>query len=58
MKLYGETGYILAEALGISANTLSKKINNKAEFTQSEIDKIKKKYDLTPAEIDSIFFVN
>lgn len=56
--LNGETSRILASAIGISAQTMSAKINEKngAEFTQSEIAKIKERYGLTPEEVESIFF--
>lgn len=49
---------ILAEYLGISQQTLSKKINEKggSEFNQTEIRLIKDKYKLDAKEIDEIFF--
>lgn len=55
---YGETQIKLAEALGISRVTLSKKINEKhnAVFTQPEIAAIKKRYNLSAAEVSDIFF--
>lgn len=58
MKLYGDTNSTLAKAIGISQQRLSAKINETsgAEFTQSEIEKIKIRYELTPEEIDNIFF--
>lgn len=58
MKLHGDTGTILAQFLGIARSTFSAKINetNGAEFTQSEISKIKWRYSLKPDEIDNIFF--
>ena len=58
MALYGDTGRDLAEYLNISRTTLSGKMNetNGAEFTQSEILKIKKRYQLGGSEIDEIFF--
>lgn len=48
----------LAEYLGISVSTLSKKINEKREagFTQKEIMMIKERYSLTADDIDTIFF--
>lgn len=57
MKLHGDTGTILAQFLGIARSTFSAKINetNGAEFTQSEISKIKWRYSLKPDEIDNIF---
>jgi len=58
MKLFGDTNANLANEIGISAPRLSAKINgaNGAEFTQSEIDKIKNRYKLTPDEVNEIFF--
>ncbi len=58
MALHDDTGGILARAIGISESRLSAKINetNGAEFTQKEIEAIKKRYDLSPEEIDEIFF--
>lgn len=58
IKLHDENGSDLAEALGISRQTFSAKLNgrNGAEFTQNEIAIIKKRYKLTAKEIDSIFF--
>ncbi|EAD0738624.1 XRE family transcriptional regulator [Listeria monocytogenes] len=48
----------LANYLGISEQTLSKKINERegAEFSQTEIRLIKDKYQLTAEEVDDIFF--
>lgn len=58
MKLHGDTGTSLAVHLGMARSTFSSKINetNGAEFTQKEIVAIKKKYSLTAAEVDEIFF--
>ena len=46
----------LADELGISRVSLSKKINNKREFKASEIVKIQKLLALTNVERDYIFF--
>ena len=46
----------LANELGISRVSLSKKINNQREFKASEIVKIQKILVLTNAERDFIFF--
>jgi hypothetical protein len=56
--LHGDTNAILANAIGVAPQTFSAKINEKngAEFTQGEISKIKERYNLTPDEIDLIFF--
>ncbi|MTD37674.1 XRE family transcriptional regulator [Erwinia sp. CPCC 100877] len=58
--LNGDTQNSLAETIGISPQTLSSKINERqgSEFTQTEIKVIKKRYNLTPEEVDQIFFNN
>jgi len=59
MALYGDNFTTLAEAIGLTLQTLSLKINeNKAEFTQSEIKLIKERYHLTNDEVDEIFFAD
>ena len=58
MLLNGDTNKTLAEYLGISEQSVSKKINETGtEFKQGEISIIKKRYSLTGDQIDSIFFV-
>lgn len=59
MVLHGDTNVTLAEALGITPQRLSAKLNEweGAEFTQGEIIIIKDRYDLTPEEVDAIFFM-
>lgn len=59
MVLHGDTNAKMAEVLNISAQRFSAKLNetNGAEFTQSEIEKIKIRYNLTPEEVNAIFFV-
>jgi predicted transcriptional regulator len=57
MVLHGDTNKDLAELLGISEQSVSAKINeNKTEFKQGEIAKIAAKYNLSPEQIQSIFF--
>ncbi len=56
MALNGETGTVLAEAMGVSQQTLSAKINGKRDFTRGEIQFIKERYNLTPVAVDDIFF--
>lgn len=53
-----ENGKILSEALGISQQTFSAKINEKNGngFTQPEIMFIKNRYNLSSEQLDSIFF--
>ena len=58
MALHGDTQRSLAKALEIAELTLSKKLNEKNEFTQSEIKAIKNRYSLTPEEVDAIFLKN
>ena len=56
MDTYGDTYATLAEAISRSIQTLSAKMNGKAEFTQREIMIIKGRYNLTPVDVDAIFF--
>lgn len=57
MALHGDTNKDLADYLGISEQSLSKKINeNDTEFKQGEIKQIKERYSLTADQVDSIFF--
>lgn len=57
MKRHGDTGSTLAVYLGMARSTFSMKINeNGSEFTQKEIAKIKKKYQLSADEVNDIFF--
>ncbi|MBQ6163952.1 MAG: XRE family transcriptional regulator [Clostridia bacterium] len=58
MMLNGENNSDLANLLHITPQTVSAKLNetNGAEFTQSEIFAIKDHYELTPDQVDEIFF--
>ena len=58
MKLHGDVGSTLARCLGRARSTFSAKINETkgAEFTQKEMMIIKARYNLTPGEMDEIFF--
>ena len=49
MRLHGDTGTTLSKYLGVARSTFSAKINetNGAEFSQNEIAKMKKKYNLS-----------
>jgi len=60
MIAHGDNFKTLAEYLGITVSTLSKKINEKrkAGFNQPEIMMIKNRYSLTADEVDTIFFGN
>lgn len=57
MALHGHTNKDLADLLCISEQSVSSKINeNGTEFKQGEIRRIKDEYNLTPEEVDAIFF--
>ena len=58
MVKHNDTQERLANYLGISLSRLNAKINEtgNAEFKQTEIAFIKKRYGLTPKETDAIFF--
>lgn len=57
MALYGDNNESLARALNLSPQRVSAKKNstNGAEFTQSEIQIIKERYNLTDKEVVEIF---
>lgn len=58
-KLIRMRGYTLndvSKQIGISKTTLSYKINNKVEFSVSEIKKIQTILNLTDTQRDFIFF--
>ena len=57
MVLHGDTNKDLAEMLGISEQSVSGKLNERGtEFKQGEIAKIKDRYNLSPKQVESIFF--
>ena len=58
MKKHGDRNEDLAKYIGISPQRFSAKLNetNGAEFTQSEIQKVKERYNLTSEEVNVIFF--
>lgn len=59
MVLNGDTNKDLADCLGISEQSVSAKLNeNGSEFKQSEIARIKARYNLTSDQIDQIFFAD
>lgn len=55
----GDTQKTLAKSIKCSLQQFNAKINERggAEFTQSEIQAIKDRYELTGADIEAIFFV-
>ena len=56
MNLYGDnTLDSLADYLGIARQTLSRKLNGEADFTQTEMSMIKIRYNLTDEEFTQIF---
>ena len=55
MILYGDNLNTLSEYLGIAHQTLSRKISGKADFTQSEMIKIKERYKLSDEDFGKIF---
>ena len=60
MHGHGDRQEDLAKAIGISLQRFNAKINETdgAEFTQSEIQRIKERYNLTSDEVDAIFFTS
>ena len=58
MKKHGDRNEDLAKYIGISPQRFSAKLNGTsgADFTRSEIQKIKEKYNLTSDEVNAIFF--
>jgi transcriptional regulator with XRE-family HTH domain len=55
LTLKGDTQEKLAEYLGIAMKTLRSKLNDESQFTQKEIIKIKKRYNLTNDEVVELF---
>lgn len=45
-----------ASSIGISMTTLYERMTNKTPFSQSEIVKTKQLFDLSPEQVDIIFF--
>lgn len=56
LNLYGDTFANLAKYIGISYQSLNKKLNGHVDFKQSEIKAIKKRYTLDAEQINYIFF--
>lgn len=56
MSLHGDTQRTTAEAIGISEQTMSEKINGVSEFKTSEIRTLIKRWDLTAYEVCDTFF--
>lgn len=60
MALYGDTNQTVAEALSITPQRNSAKLNGTggAEYTQGEILILKARWNLSAEEVDQIFFAN
>lgn len=58
MILNGDTIQTLAECLGINRQNASIKVNGKRDFKQKEIAVIVRRYKLTYAELEAIFFAD
>lgn len=56
MALNGDKLKDLAPALGITASTLSQKVNGVVAFSRAEIETIALRYKLTPEDVVRIFF--
>lgn len=56
IKEFGYTQENLAKETGMTKVTMNLKLNNKAFFTQPEIEKICKILRITPDEIGAYFF--
>ena len=56
MALHGDTRRTLAQALGVTTHTVGEKINGHSDFKQSEIKIVIDRYNLTPTQVDKIFF--
>ena len=57
MDIYGDSLEDLANYLGITYQTLSKKMNSRADFTLSELRLIQKRYNLTAEQVYDTFFI-
>ena len=60
MALYGDTNESVARALSITPQRNSAKLNGTggAEYTQGEIAILKLRWELSPDEVDQIFFAS
>lgn len=56
IKEKGYTQSDVAEVIGITAGTMSDKLNNKANFSTSEVDSICRMLDISNEEIGAYFF--
>lgn len=58
MVLHEDTQKTVADALGVSEQTVGDKINGVSDFKQSEIKILIDRWGLTPSQVDEIFFTN
>lgn len=56
IKEFGYTQERLAEEIGMAKTTMNLKLNNKASFTQPDIEKIRKILHIDTDEIGAYFF--
>lgn len=56
MEYFGDTYESLATFLGLSLQSVSNKVNGNYPFNQTEISKLKEKWNLTNDEVNEIFF--
>lgn len=56
IKEYGYTQERLAEEISMTKTTMSLKLNNKAYFTQPEIEKIRRILNIDAEEVGVYFF--
>ena len=54
--LKGDTQKDVADALGVTEQTVGDKLNGVSDFKQSEIKILIDRYDLTPEQVNDIFF--
>ncbi len=53
---HGDNMGKLAEAMGMQQSALSNRVNGLVEFRQGEINFIRHRYNLTPEQMQDIFF--
>lgn len=56
MIYHGDTQKDVADALSITEQTVSDKINGLSDFKQTEIKILIERWKLTPGQVDEIFF--
>lgn len=58
MARYGDRQEDLANTLGLTTSGLSVKVNGAVDFKRNEIELIMLRYNLSPDEVQRIFFAN